>query len=33
MAGMTTQTATNTASKNVGKERAWRIAIFGLQQS
>ena len=33
MAGMTKQTATSTASKNVGKERSWRIAIFGLQQS
>src|SRR6266480_3007188 len=32
-AGIATQTATNTASKNVGKEHFWRIAIFGLQQS
>jgi hypothetical protein len=33
MAGMTTQTATDTARKNVGKERcSWRIAILDLQQ-
>jgi hypothetical protein len=31
-AGMTTQTAANTASKTVEKERSWRIAIFDLQQ-
>jgi hypothetical protein len=27
-AGMTTQTATNTAGKNIEKERSWRIAIL-----
>jgi hypothetical protein len=32
-AGMTTPTATNTASKDVEKESSWRIAIFDLQQS